>query len=286
MVSVIIPTYNRAGSLECAIKSVIDQTYGNIEVIIIVDNPCDESIKLKYKYESDNVVFYVLEKNVGGAEARNIGIKKARGTYVAFLDDDDVWYPNKISDQVRFMEQNQEYCIVSCGYVENNSNKKILYRTGKITKSDMLYENYLGSFSFCVTRAEYLKDIKINNSLKACQDWDLWNKIMKKTDKEAYRMDSVLVRYDNDNDKLRLSTDKKNFNKSFIEFIGVYSDVMSLEQYWYNMSRYYALKNEVKGHIVDYIKSILYSTMAIKVVGAKRYIKVLFPFLVKVLRRI
>ena len=102
MVSVIIPTHNRSNTLERAIKSVISQTYPEIEIIIVDDNANNEEERQKVKkiVENYNNINLIQNKvNLGGGQSRNEGIKAAKGKYVAFLDDDDEFFPQKIEKQ-------------------------------------------------------------------------------------------------------------------------------------------------------------------------------------------
>ncbi len=102
LVSVVIPTYKRQKLLKRAIKSVINQSYNNIEIIVVNDNP-KSKIHLK-QFNYGDLVIINHEKNLGGAAARNTGIKSSNGKYVAFLDDDDLFLPKKIEKQVNIME--------------------------------------------------------------------------------------------------------------------------------------------------------------------------------------
>jgi cellulose synthase/poly-beta-1,6-N-acetylglucosamine synthase-like glycosyltransferase len=109
-ISVVIPTYNRAESTIAAIESVLEQTYINREVIIIDDGSVDGSGELIQRYirqragRSDEILYFG-QSNQGPSAARNAGVTRARGEYIAFLDSDDVWFPGKLECQVRAMEQ-------------------------------------------------------------------------------------------------------------------------------------------------------------------------------------
>ena len=123
LVSVVMPTYRRSDMLDRAINSVLSQTYENIELLLVNDNIPDdeysqELFKRVEKYENDPRFHLVLqEKHINGAAARNVGIKQAKGQYIAFLDDDDWWEPEKIEMQVSAIEQmSDEWGGVSCKY--------------------------------------------------------------------------------------------------------------------------------------------------------------------------
>jgi glycosyltransferase involved in cell wall biosynthesis len=139
LVSCIIPTYKRSDTLLRAVNSVLNQTYKNIEVIIVDDNEPDDLFSLetqqKVKTINDNRVIYIKqEKHINGAVARNVGIKRARGEFIAFLDDDDEWLPVKIEKQIAILSNDREIDGVSCLYTvykENLPIRKCQIYTGK-----------------------------------------------------------------------------------------------------------------------------------------------------------
>ena len=114
LVSIVIPTYGRYKELFKAIDSVINQTYENIEIIIIDDNANDLILRNKIKenlqkYAQVQIQYVANPKNLGGGKSRNIGIEIAKGKYLAFLDDDDEYYPEKIEKQYKlYQEKNKE----------------------------------------------------------------------------------------------------------------------------------------------------------------------------------
>ena len=122
MVSVIIPTYKRSDMLPRAIASVLNQSYANIEAVVVDDNNPDTEYRkhteiLMMQYEFDKRVKYVKHsKNFNGSVARNTGIKNSDGEIVAFLDDDDTFYPEKIEKQVEYLLQHPKYRAVYCGW--------------------------------------------------------------------------------------------------------------------------------------------------------------------------
>ena len=119
LVSVIIPTYKRCDTLIRAINSAINQTYKNIEIIVVNDNmPGDDFSRMLYdemkKVTDERVIFAEQEKPINGAAARNYGIRLAKGEYIAFLDDDDYWIPQKLERQVDvFKSLGREWGVVS-----------------------------------------------------------------------------------------------------------------------------------------------------------------------------
>ena len=106
-ISVIIPYYQKKKFLDKAINSVLHQSYKRFEIIIVYDDPDKNYLKFlisKYK-KNKNIKFIINKKNIGAGLSRNIGIKKSRGYYIAFIDSDDIWEKNKLKAQVSFMEK-------------------------------------------------------------------------------------------------------------------------------------------------------------------------------------
>ena len=120
LVSVIVPTYKRCDTLTRCINSVLNQTYQKIELIVVNDNVVgDEYSQQLYRlidqYSDERLIFVEQEKHINGAAARNVGIKRARGEYIAFNDDDDYWEPQKIERQVSLLSGlDESWGAVSC----------------------------------------------------------------------------------------------------------------------------------------------------------------------------
>jgi len=107
LVSVIMPSYKSSQFIKEAVNSVIAQSYSHWELIIVDDCSPDNSVEIiETIVQWDNRIHFIaLAQNVGAAEARNIALRKANGRYIAFLDSDDIWYPEKLSTQLVFMEK-------------------------------------------------------------------------------------------------------------------------------------------------------------------------------------
>lgn len=116
MVSIIIPTYNRESYVLRAVESVLNQTYRDIEVVLIDDGSTDNTAhKLKEVSTKDSRLKYFFQENKGVAAARNLGMQKASGEYISFLDSDDVLYPCKVEEQIRELtKQGADVCV--CNY--------------------------------------------------------------------------------------------------------------------------------------------------------------------------
>ena len=107
MVSIILPVYNAEQFLKETMLSIITQNYKNIELLIINDASTDRSREIINNFNDKRITLFNLEKNKGVANARNIGLKESKGEYITFIDSDDLWTSDKITEQVKFMKQNK-----------------------------------------------------------------------------------------------------------------------------------------------------------------------------------
>lgn len=114
LVSVIIPTYNRANSLERAIKSVINQTYKNLEIIVVDDNSTDNTEEIVKSFSDDRIKYVRHFQNKGSSSARNTGIKNSQGEFIAFLDSDDEYLPEKIEKSIQVFNSAAENIGMVC----------------------------------------------------------------------------------------------------------------------------------------------------------------------------
>ena len=184
VVSVITPMYNSEKFIEESIDSVLKQTYTNWEMIIIDDGSNDNSVGIVKKYLNTYTRIKLIENNInkGASLARNIGIEKSLGRYIAFLDSDDVWYPQKLEEQIKFM--NDEKVALSFSSYEKvdelgNHLKNIRITNTKPSYNDLLKSNHIG----CLTA---IIDLKIMNfkktympDIKTRHDHGLWLSILK-----------------------------------------------------------------------------------------------------------
>jgi len=211
-VSIIIPTYNRPKLLKKAIDSVLSQTYQNFEIIII-DDCSKENIEKKIDDYGDNRIKYFRnETSLYAAGSRNKGIKKSDGDFIAFLDDDDIWLPNKIETQINLFKKNKNVGLVYSG-IKLNFDNNVAYSTipsksGMIYK-DMLIKNYIGGTISVMVRREALQNNLFDTDFPAREEYDLWIRISKNWEVD-YVDDVKAVAFYRNNIK-RISTDLKNY---------------------------------------------------------------------------
>lgn len=182
--SVIIPTYHRIDFLERAIQSVINQTYQDYEIIVVNDNPADkESIdKLIAQFEKTRVIHHTLPR--GGNAARNSGIIHSKGELIAFLDDDDLWLPEKLALHQKEHQRDPAIGLVfsDCNYVYNHIFIKDTFAPHSLPK-DVLGK--MKTAEFCpatssmvsIKRACVEKCGLFDDTLVSLQDWDYWFRI-------------------------------------------------------------------------------------------------------------
>ena len=182
-VSVIIPTYNRKHTLKRAIQSVYMQSLLPYEVIVVDDGSNDGTKEwVKQKYPN---VKYIYQKNSGVSSARNKGIKIARGDWIALLDSDDEWLPNKLSEQINKIKSNLDVKILHSNEIWIRNGVRVNQMKKHKKFGGYIFEKCLDicriSPSSVLLKKEILNDIgTFDESLKVCEDYDLWLRITSK----------------------------------------------------------------------------------------------------------
>ena len=184
VISVIIPTYNRAGFLEHAMRSVFDQTMPCGELIIVDDGSTDETRHCvdRLSAQAPIPVIFIYQKNRGAAAARNTGIRAARGELISFLDSDDRFVPEKLAIQSRAMGEHPQYLI--------SHTREIWYRHGTILNQKnkhrpshgKIFEACLkmcvvGMSTILARRELFTRYGMFDESLPCCEDYDLWLRV-------------------------------------------------------------------------------------------------------------
>lgn len=193
-VSIITPNYNGEAFIAATIQSVLDQDYQDWELLIIDDNSSDNSLELIQSFRDDRIKVISLGENQGAAKARNEGIRQAQGRWIAFLDGDDLWMPNKLSEQIAFMLQHN-YAFTYTAYEKIN---ELGQKTGELNvPSKVNYYDLLKTCSIgCLTAVYDTQRLgKIYMPLiDKRQDYGLWLRILKQVD-FAYGMNTMLAKY-------------------------------------------------------------------------------------------
>jgi len=183
LVSIVTPTYNSEAFILQTIESVQNQTYKNWEMIIVDDCSIDNTANIvTEKATSDKrIQFYKLENNSGAGVARNFAIDKASGTYIAFLDSDDLWKHDKLEKQLNFLVTNKlpfTYSFYDCINEEGRKLNKRVETPLILSYGQLFFCNYVGNLTG-IYDTEYFGKIPIT-SIRKRQDWIMWLIVLKK----------------------------------------------------------------------------------------------------------
>jgi glycosyltransferase involved in cell wall biosynthesis len=234
LVSVIIPTYKRAEQLRRAIDSVLNQTYKNIEIIVVDDNDPESQDRKKTKAIMEdylnykNIKYITHHKNLNGSAARNTGIKNASGKYIAFLDNDDEFLPDKIQLQVEKLESlGEPWGICYTKFIRKKKNKVIDKgiedREGNITHEILKGTFYISAGSNILIKKEIVDKIGgFNESLLRRQDLDFLVRASQYAKVAHVNKVCLIIHKDDTSNRLREDKLKENteqFLKNFDLYI-------------------------------------------------------------------
>ena len=184
MVSIVVPTYNREKELGRAIHSILQQTYVKYEIIIVDDGSTDHTMDAVQQFEDDRIRYIRLEQNQGAGHARNVGIQEARYDYIAFLDSDDEWLPDKLRIQMaKLLSSEEKLGMVYCrmGGRQRHSNARFICPPMELRREvlegelfdKLLLSNVIGTPTL-VLRKECLEQVGgFKESLLCLEDWEL-----------------------------------------------------------------------------------------------------------------
>ena len=195
LVSIIMPSYNTGKYIAESINSVLAQTYTNWELIIVDDCSSDNTEEVVQSFKDNRIIYLKNENNSGAALSRNRALREAKGKWIAFLDSDDLWMPDKLRQQINFMKEN-DYSFSYTEYerIDELSNKLNIYCTGPrvLTKKRMYQYCYPGCltvmFDYSKTGLIQIKNIKKNN------DYAMWLQVIKFCDCHLLKQNLALYR--------------------------------------------------------------------------------------------
>ncbi|MBS3757577.1 MAG: glycosyltransferase family 2 protein [Desulfobacterales bacterium] len=185
-ISIIIPTYNRSFIVGKAIESVLQQTYDDYEIIVIDDGSTDHTYENLAPYRDR--IRYEYKENGGIASARNRGLELARGEYIALLDSDDLWQPEKLQKQMACFAAHPEYGMVATRCIThtvdshfNTIEMSKLRRSGKSgwIYKDLFFRNFIRTSSVVIKSECFRKVGRFDESLPRCEEIDMWLRLSK-----------------------------------------------------------------------------------------------------------
>ncbi|MCJ7647562.1 MAG: glycosyltransferase [Candidatus Lokiarchaeota archaeon] len=203
LVSVITPTYNRGEVFKETIQSVLNQTYHNFEYIIVDDGSTDNTKEIVQSFH-DKRIKYINQQHVGTpASGRNTGIKNAKGEFIAFLDSDDIWFPQKLEIQLKEFQKNADILIVATNgiiiplrpyrnYLSIKKNLVVSFRDLIVNKKNPIINS---TVLIKRTAIEAIGLIDEEPSIRALEDYDYWLRVLKYCDNSILVLAQLLVKY-------------------------------------------------------------------------------------------
>ncbi|KAF2336451.1 glycosyltransferase family 2 protein [Flavobacterium daemonense] len=182
LVSILIPTYNTEKFIRETLQSVQNQTYSNWEMILVDDASTDQTVAIieEFAKNDSRIKLFKLEKNSGNGFARNIALEKASGKYIAYLDADDLWFPEKLEKQIHFLKTKNlpfTFSFYDCIDDDGNNLKRRVETPVPLTYNQLFFCNYVGNLT-AIYDTDFFGKIKLESSQKR-QDWRLWLTILK-----------------------------------------------------------------------------------------------------------
>lgn len=203
LVSVIIPTYNRAQTIERAVNSVLGQTMGNLELIVVDDGSTDETQEILKKFQYIRVI---STENQGVSRARNLGVQAAKGSWVAFLDSDDEWLPEKLAKQFHEASLKPECQLVHGDEIWIRNGVRVNPMKKHAKSGGDIFENALKLCCISPSTAMIKKSLfeelgGFREDFPVCEDYDLWLKVTARHP-VAYVDDFLIKKYGGHEDQL------------------------------------------------------------------------------------
>lgn len=198
LISVIIPTYNREKTILRSVMSVLNQTYKNLELIVVDDCSTDNTKEVVSQIKDSRFKYYCLERNSGACVARNYGIEKAAGEYIAFNDSDDQWHKDKLEKQLSFLiNNNVDVTVCSMDvYDEGSSEKMYTFPDSKKSPEgavsfDSLLKYNCTSTQMLFCKIECFKENLFDSNMPRFQDWEECLRLSKKY--KFFHQNEILV---------------------------------------------------------------------------------------------
>lgn len=182
LVSILTPTYNTEKFIRSTIESAQNQTYTNWEMILVDDASTDNTITIieEFVKKDSRIKLFKLPQNRGNGFARNAALEKATGKYIAYLDADDLWFPEKLEKQIQFLKANNlhfTFSFYDSINEEGNDLNRRVESPNPLTYKQLFFCNYVGNLT-AIYDADYFGKIILETSQKR-QDWRIWLTILK-----------------------------------------------------------------------------------------------------------
>lgn len=204
LVSVIIPTYNRAEMLKETLSSILKQSYKNLEILVLSDASTDNTEEIVNSFKDSRICYYRFPINQGlPSKVRNEGLRRAKGAFIALCDDDDLWKSNKIERQLATFQKHPQLLVTSTRpkYLSKSISlfraKDIFFKSGTLSYDQLLSQNTINNSSVLMRRS-LIKAIGLfdeSPTLKAMEDYEYWLRVLKFKDNSIFRDKNKLTIY-------------------------------------------------------------------------------------------
>ena len=266
LVSCVIISYNRPDLAIESIESALNQDYPNMEVILVNDCSKESYDELERTYEG-RVRFLKTEKNSGGGSVpRNVGVAESKGKYVAFLDDDDIWLPDKTKRQVEILEKYDDLVACTCAHRETVSGAEKFAGDGILQLSDILMSNKMGTPSKLMIRAELAHDMEFDPNLNQAEDWDYYLRVMNKG--RIFASPEVLLLYNTSHHKrMTNGFSKMSFEEMDMKLRATQKNRKLIGEFNFEMRRvhYYLTGLKARKHKLRHVYAVMHRTSSLSV---------------------
>jgi len=185
LVSAVIPTRNRPELVCRAVRSALNQSYKHLEVVVVVDGPDEATVEMLKALQESRLRVVELPENVGGSEARNVGVRNANGEWIALLDDDDEWLPEKIDKQLAMVAtKGYENTLISCCYYFRTNRKADVLKPRRQPRANENVTGYIFEAYCALNTSTYLchrdlfLSVPFDKNLPCLQDFDWYLRVM------------------------------------------------------------------------------------------------------------
>lgn len=256
MVTVLMSVYNGEKFLKEAVESILNQTFDDFEFLIINDGSTDKSVEIIKEFNDERIRLINNETNLKLIASLNKGINLAKGKYIARMDCDDISMPERLENQVKFLEENKEYGLVGTWYeiidAEGNKNKKVSYPTNNDLIKLFLSLNCPLAHGSIIGRTELFKKNSYGSkTYSAVEDYELWTRISKET--KIYNIPKYLFRYRVYGESYSDTKTEKMYN----ETLQLSKDSYKInKKYYKKLAKEQILKNMYKSEDEEVIKYV------------------------------
>lgn len=276
IVSVVIPTHKRPHYLARSVNSVLAQVDADVEVVVVDDNlPCSQerlkTQEIMKQFENDDRVLYILNsKPLGGGLARNKGIEAAKGEYITFLDDDDIYLPKKICTQLEFMKKNSLDMSFTDVYLHNDRGVLVEFRRHSYVNSwaneELLKQHILHSLgptsTFMIKRSVLIEKGAFMD-VPMGQDFMLMWRMIESGIKIGYMPGSQIIQYLHDGERVSVGSNKINGENSLYKLKQTKMNMLTQDEKKYVKFRHYAVLSVAAKRSFQPIDALMYGARAI-----------------------